>query len=375
MLDHLTHEDLLKLTSVQEGPCVSIYIPALAEPALQEEYDALVKRASYLLSLDENHESHTKVMEGLFNFNPGEYISGPTQGVAIFVNKHWHGYYLAPHDLPEKVVVADSFHLKPLIEDLQRDHTYHLLVVGVDEALLLSAQGGLSSEIHTFLLHHGSHSNSIHWKHLDENEAIQIPHLKTQARGRGASDSQFKKKNATKLFLRWIESKINKEDGYKSLPLFVFTSELLFPLYKEITSHPQARFCPLDIRKGIPHHDSLIHRVENILNQESSHHRHLSTVDLDLQKAKNRIIDDLVKISRAALHGEVKTLYLRDNSEIWGQINRKTGEIAVHPKQSNAKDDDVLDDIACEVIRQGGEVIVLTAKDMPSPSPAAAILN
>lgn len=376
MLEPLTHEDLLKLTSVQEGPCISIYIPSLPEPALQEEYDALVKRASYLLSLDEdNTEAHTQIMDALINFNPSEYASGSTQGVAIFVNKHWHGYFLVPHDLPEKVVVAESFHLKPLIEDLQRDHTYHLLVLGVEEAVLLFSQGGKSSEIHTFLMHHGSHSNSIHWKHLDENEAIQIPHLKAQSRGRGTSDSQFKKKTATKLFLRWIEAKINKEDGYKNLPLFVFTSELLFPVYKEITSHPHPRLCQLDIRKGIPHHDSLIHRVENILNQDISHHRHISATDMDLQKTKNKVIDDLVKISRAALHGEVKTLFLRDKSEIWGQLDRNSGQITVHPKQINAKDDDVLDDIACEVIRQGGEVIVLNPKDMPSTSPAAAILN
>lgn len=376
MLEPLTHEDLLKLTSVQEGPCISIYIPSLPEPALQAEYDALVKRASYLLSLDQdNHEAHAQIMESLFNFNPREYASGSTQGVAIFVNKHWHGYFLASHDLPEKVVVAESFHLKPLIEDLQRDHTYHLLVLGVEEAVLLFSKGTEASDIHTFLMHHGSHSNSIHWKHLDESEAIQIPHLKTQSRGRGTSDSQFKKKTATKLFLRWIEAKINKEDGYKTLPLFVFTSELLFSIYKEITTHPSPRFCSLDIRKGLPHHEALVHRVESLLNQEISHHRHISAIDMDLQKLKNKVIDDLTKISRAALHGEVKTLFLRDKSEIWGQLDRHSGQITVHPKQMNAKDDDVLDDIACEVIRQGGEVIVLNSKDMPSTSPAAAILN
>lgn len=376
MLEPLTHEDLLKLTSIQEGPCISIYMPSVPDPALQEEYEALVKRASHLLSLDQdNQEAHSQIMQSLFNFNPGEYTSGATQGVAIFVNKHWHGYFLAPHALPEKVVVAESFHLKPLIEDLQRDHTYHLLVLGLDEAVLVFSQGSHASDIHTFLMHHGSHSNSIHWKHLDQNEAIQIPHLKSQSRGRGTSDSQFKKRTATKLFLRWIEAKINKEPGFKSLPLFVFTSELLYSVYREISTHPNPRLCVLDIRKGIPHHEALVHRVEGILNQDRSHHRHSSAIEMDLQKIKNKVIDDLVKISRAALHGEVKTLFLRDQSEVWGQLDRTNGQITHHPKQVNAKDDDVLDDIACEVIRQGGEVIVLNSKDMPSPSPAAAILN
>lgn len=374
MLEPLTHDDLLKLTSVQEGPCISIYIPALPESALQDEYDILVKRAAYLLSLDDS-ATHQKIMEALFNFNPAEPISGSARGVAIFVNKHWQGYFVAPHDLPAKVVVADSFHLKPVIEDLQRDHTFHLLVVGVDEAVLLFSQGATASETHTFLLHHGSHSNSIHWKHFDEHEALQIPHLKTQSRGRGTSDSQFKKKSATKIFLRWIEAKINKEAGYKTLPLFVFTSETLFSIYREVSTHPKPQFFLLDIRKGLPHHESLIHRVENYLNQEMSHHRQVSAAEIERQKIKNRLIEDLTKISRAALHGEVKTLYLRDKSEVWGQLDRRSGQISLHPRQMNSKDDDILDDIACEVIRQGGEVIVLSPKDMPTPSPAAAILN
>lgn len=375
MLEPLTHEDLLKLTSVQEGPCISIYLPSLPEPSLQEEYDILVKRASYLLSLDTARDAQQSIMELLFNFNPGEHIKGPGQGVAIFVNKHWRGYFVTRHDLPAKVVVADSFHLKPVLEDLQRDHTFHLLVIGVDEAVLLFSQGGLASEIHTFLLHHGSHSNSIHWKHLDDHEALQIPHLKSQSRGRGANDSQFKKKSATKIFLRWIEAKIAQEAGYKTLPLFVFTSEALFPIYKEVSGHPKPQFFLLDIRKGVPHHDSLINRVENYLNQERSHQRQLSAADIEHQKIKNKLIDDLTKISRAALHGEVKTLFLRDKSEIWGQLDRRSGQISVHPRQLNGKDDDVLDDIACEVIRQGGEVIVLSPRDMPSAGPAAAVLN
>lgn len=375
MLEPLTHDDLLKLTSIQEGPCISIYIPALPEVSLREEYDVLVKRATYLVSLDQEIETQKEILDLLINFNPAEHISASSGGVAIFVNKHWKGYFVAPHDLPAKVIVAESFHLKPLIEDLQRDHTFHLLVVGVDEALLLFSQGAQATEVHRFLFHHGTHSNSIHWQHLDESEALQIPHLKSQGRGRGASDSQFKKKSATKIFLRWIEAKIKQEAGYKSLPLFVFTSENLFPIYKEVSSHPKPQFFLLDIRKGIPHQDSLIHRVENYLNQEISQHRHISASDIEQQKIKHKLIDDLTKISRAAIHGEVKTLYLRDKSEVWGELNRRSGDFKVHPKQMNSKDDDVLDDIACEVIRQGGEVIILSPKDMPGTGPAAAILN
>ncbi|MEN0059465.1 MAG: hypothetical protein AAGB31_11570 [Bdellovibrio sp.] len=52
MLEKMTHEDLLKLTSIHDGPCVSIYIPTMPAKTMQMEYEALTRRAVYLLSFD-----------------------------------------------------------------------------------------------------------------------------------------------------------------------------------------------------------------------------------------------------------------------------------------------------------------------------------
>lgn len=375
MIEKLTHDDLLRLTSVQDGPCVSIYIPAMPEKTLHLEYEALVRRATYLLSFDPREELRKSLLDTLYNFNPAEPLSSREQGLAIFVNKHWSGYFLANHELPSKVVVAETFHLKPLIQDLQGDHIYHVLVLSLEEALLLSCDGGRGAEVHTFLFHQGQHSNSIHWKHQDESETVQIPHLKSHLRGRGTQDNQFKRKSGVKLFLRWIEAKIGKEQGYKTLPLFVFSNETLFNAYKEVCTHPGPVLCKIDLAKGTPRMEAIIHQANVHIQSNINKHKNLSTIEMEDLARQKKVIDDLIKISRAALNGKVKTLFLRDNAEIWGQFHRKSSQITFHEKQTNSKDDDILDDIACEVIRHGGEVIVLTDKDMPTRSMAAAILN
>ncbi|WP_374079538.1 hypothetical protein [Bdellovibrio bacteriovorus] len=375
MIEKLNHEDLLRLTSVQDGPCISIYIPAMPEKTLQLEYEALVRRATHLLSFDPREELRENLLETLYNFNPAEHFSSREQGLALFVNKHWNSYFLAGHELPSKVVVAETFHLKPLIEDLQGSHIYRVLVISAEEALLLNCDGNTGSESHTFLFHQGQHSNSIHWKHQDESETAQIPHLKSSLRGRGTNDSQFKRKSGVKLFLRWIEAKISKEEAYKTLPLFVFTNDTLFNAYKEVSTHPSPVLCKIDPTKGIPRMEALIHQAGLHIQNNISKHKNLSTLEMEELARQKKVIDDLVKISRAALNGKVKTLFLRDNSEIWGQLHRKSSQITFHEKQINSKDDDILDDIACEVIRHGGEVVVLNDKDMPTRSPAAAILN
>lgn len=149
----------------------------------------------------------------------------------------------------------------------------------------------------------------------------------------------------------------------------------MFHTYKEVTSHPRAVFFKMDPSKTTPRMESLIHQAQVHVKKELAQQRNLSAYELEKLNHQKKVIDDLVKISRAAINGHVRTLYLQNNSEIWGELHRKSGQITFHEKQTNAKDDDILDDIACEVIRHGGEVVVLSKEDMPSPSPAAAILN
>lgn len=376
MIEKLTHEDLLKLTSVNEGPCISIYLPGMPPKTMQIEYETLVRRASHLLALDEQTTAKKlDLLKVLYSFNPAEYLQRDDYGMALFINRHWSGYYMAAHSLPSKVVVAKSFHLRPLIEDLQGDSSCHILTLTPQESLLVHCDGGSGTELHTFLFHQGQHSNSIHWKHFEESETSQIPHLKSHLRGRGLEDSKIKKKSGVKLFLRWIEAKINKEPGFKQIPLLVFASENMFNAYKGVTHHPNPTMIKIDPAKNSLRMEALIHQAQSYLHRENHQHRNLSAYELEKLTQQRRVIDDLVKISRAAMNGKVKTLFLQNNSEVWGELHRRTGQIDFHEKQMNSKDDDILDDIACEVIRHGGEVVVLKEDDMPSRSPAAAILN
>lgn len=374
-MDKMTHEDLLRLTSVQDGPCISIYMPALISKTLQMEFDALVRRTQYLLNHDKREELREELMENLYNFNPSEYLSSQEKGLAVFVNKHWHSYFPVTHDLPSQVVVADSFHLKPLLEDLQKEHVFNILVLTANECLFFNCDGDKTAESHTFLYHQGQHSNSIHWKFQDESEDVQIPHLKSHLRGRGQQDSKFKKKSSVKLFLRWIEAKIKKGAGYRTLPLYVFTSNTLFLAYKEISSHPDPIHFPVDTSKGLPRTESLLHQANTQIHKNSRKHKSVATAEMAELSSQKKVVDDILKISKAALSGKIKTLFLRDNIEIWGLLHRKSGQLTMHEKQMDSKDDDILDDIACEVIRHGGEVMVLTSNDMPTGSPVAAILN
>lgn len=375
MFEKISHNELISLTSVQEGPCVSIYIPTiLPKKTLQLEYEALLRRASHLLLFDNRTSLREHLLDTLNRFTPSEYFSGKDKGLALFVNKHWNSYYTTGYELPSKTVVADSFHLKPLLNEIQGNHKYHILVISTEEAVLLQSESGKTTELHTFLLSQGKHSNSIHWKYQDQTETAQFPHLQAHTRGRGTQDNKFKKQS-TKLFLKWIESKIHNEPNFESIPLFIFTSEPLFKAYNEHTRHPNPTYIKMEPTQGVPRIEALVHQANLQVQKQIARQKKITTQSISELNGKKMVIDDIFKISKAALGGRVKTLYLRDNIEIWGHLRRKSGEITLHERQLNSKDDDILDDIACEVIRHGGEVMVLSGKEMPTTSPAAAILT
>lgn len=84
---------------------------------------------------------------------------------------------------------------------------------------------------------------------------------------------------------------------------------------------------------------------------------------------------DLGEIVRAAIEQKVKHLFINESVNVWGQIHYQTGSVELHPNQTDAFDDDILDDLAELVIFGGGRVTVLPSREMPDGHDACAILQ
>ncbi len=82
--------------------------------------------------------------------------------------------------------------------------------------------------------------------------------------------------------------------------------------------------------------------------------------------------DDLVNVAAAAIQGRVRTLLVDADTVLPGTLDRATGEIVTIPDAA-AGVDDLLDDIAEEVVARGGEVVVVPTDKMPTHTGLAAI--
>jgi hypothetical protein len=86
-----------------------------------------------------------------------------------------------------------------------------------------------------------------------------------------------------------------------------------------------------------------------------------------------RAATDLREIAEAAAHGRVRLLVHARGEHVWGKLNRSTGEVEIRDLQRDAEDADLIDDLSEAVLLRGGDVFELPAGKLPSPSPVAAI--
>jgi hypothetical protein len=89
----------------------------------------------------------------------------------------------------------------------------------------------------------------------------------------------------------------------------------------------------------------------------------------------NLAIKNIFQIAKAAIKGKVRKLVIADGINIFGKIDRKSGGLSIHPTHLDHEDDDILDDLAQEVLAHGGEVVVASREEIPKGRPILAILE
>lgn len=92
------------------------------------------------------------------------------------------------------------------------------------------------------------------------------------------------------------------------------------------------------------------------------------------RKANQLTTSELKEIGRAAVAGRIGKLLVEENKIIPGKIVDEMGKMKrgdlEHPEV-----DDLLDDVTTLVMRQGGEVHLLPAENMPADTGVAAIFR
>jgi hypothetical protein len=371
-----TPDDLHNLLSPRTEPCISVYLPLprhgpdLAKAPVR--FRALLRQAEGLLG--ERYEARrlNELLAPLAGLSEASdvFVPGPDGLAAFRAEGLFEVYRLWPAP-PERVVVADSFHVKPLLRCLQDRHRYFVLSLGSRRvALFEGSERGLVPQ-HVAGL-------PVRVENISTGEAGGRggsprggPRSAGHGSGKAPAESDGGRREEQLRFFRAVEAALREVLGLRA-PLVIAGAAALLPLFREVcgtaglgagfvegavddvgTEELHARTLP-EARKALDARDEAL------------------VAEFRGQLDRGLAADILTRVAEAAVLGRVRRLLVSDGRPLFGRVDRTTGEVTLHAGQTGPQDDDVLDDLAEIVLARGGEVVVLDPSRMPDEAAAVA---
>ncbi len=306
-------------------------------------------------------------------------------GLALFLSRDEIRHYHLPYRVNPLVVVANEFHLKPLLPLYTRDDQYFLLAL----------------DQHRINLYEGNRY-SIRKKPIPElpqslAEALQYDdfekllnfHVAGPGGGgghqhnavyHGQGGEKDQRRDQLLRFFRTIDKALHDYLRDSKKPLILSGVEYYFPIYEEANSYPHL------FEKGIQ-------RAPESMTESELHAKAWAILEPHFREVQNRAAeryrelslgnngggalktaDQFEDVVPAAFQGRVDPLFaLRDHQQ-WGAFDETNLEVETDAGKRNDRKD-LLDYAALRTLQHHGHVFLVSRENMPEESPVAAILR
>lgn len=320
--------DVLMKSLFQKGPCISIYVKD------SSQIDSSLEKVRSLFLKENKMDIYDFLTHPIRKFN-FQQKSSNQQPIAVFFAPYNSFWVELPFVTKDISVAADTFHVKPILKWQQREKPFYLLrIIDSMASLYLCGLMGMQFE-------------------------------------KKLSVKNIPNKKQADLFD--LNKKIMEHMENKKTPLIVVSDNVILAKnFLDICTYEKC------IQKTFEAHPLMIQdHKKSILYLEEYYAAEEKKLLGQYWDAKPRGHTSSIvhEILQRALLGQIKHLFINENTNIWGEINHTKGTLQYHEKQLNTKDDDILDDIAQIVLSFQGEVTVLNAQLMPDRSAAVAIFK
>ncbi len=296
-------------------------------------------------------------------------------GLAILAAEGKCVIYNLQRPVKELAVVADSFHIKPLIRIFQSADRYHILGLNRNEFTLYEGNrygfeeveldpdvprtakevlGEDYTESYITTGSYGGTGSGIFHGHGSRKEEID--------------------KDIERFFRyvdRFVLENYSKPTG---LPLILVALPEYHSLFKNISHNPYLMEEGIKTAYDVLTIDELKENVWEKIEPLYLEKTKKLVERYELARSKFLGSDDLAQVARAAFENNIDTILIEADRIIPGKVNSLNGELEKgdleHPDF-----DDILDDLAEMVFKNKGEVVVLPKERMPSDTGVAAIFR
>lgn len=374
-----TVAELQKLLVAHSPPCISIFQPLHRLPQQAREdairFKNLVGEAERLLGDAVPSREMAALLEPLGRVLEGETRGERGDGLAVFRSKDRLSVYSVPFELPERVVVSDTFHVRPLIRYLQSGARYYVLALSRnDVALYEGNERGLTRLAADCLPK--SLADALQ---TDDTSMFTNQHSggagpgAASFHGSGAGDED--RKDELEPYFRAVNERLWEVLRDEHVPLVLAGVGYYHPIFRQLARY--AHLLPEGVEgnfeRATP--SELHERVWPVVREELLRRQALAVAEAATLRGRGLSSDDLKTVAAAAVQGRVRRLLLARGRHVWGRFDRVTGDVELHEEQRDAYDDDVLDEIAQAVLSRGGEVLLLEPDSLMNGTKLAAVLR
>lgn len=374
----LTTDTLKQLLTHSTPPCVSLFQPThRANPeALQGpiRFRNLLREAERSLKEKYSGREVRPMMERFHALaDDASFWQHQWDGLAVLAAPDRFELFQLQRPVKELVVVADSFHLKPLLRITQSADRFHVLCLDRQKVALYEGNrdmldtvdlGDMPATLTDAL------GDQVTEKHLQKGvraSGVGGPPVMF-SHGSKAEEVDVDRERFFRVIDREVLARFSKPSG---LPLFLAALPEHHAEFRRVSHNPHLQEEMIGKNPWALSTEEL--RAEAWKLMEPKYLARLDRLIENYRTAASRQQGsaDLSDIGRAAVAGRIGVLLVDADREIPGRLDRATGAVQ-EDRLSNPEIDDLIDDIAETVLLAGGEVVVVPSPRMPTTSGLAA---
>lgn len=364
----LTRETIRNLIAPQEPPCVSIYQPThrhhpdnMQDPI---RFKNLLRQVEESMRQKYRGREVRSILEPLQQLADNSLFWNHTlDGLAVLATNQRFQVFHLQINVPELAVVADSFHVKPLIRKLQTADRYQVLCLTRQTAKLYEGNRYALDTLDLASDFPATLTDAL-------GDQLTQPQINTRTvggaivqHGQGSRSDEIDKD--TERYFRAVDRAVLERYSKPSgLPLILAALTENQSAFRAISQNPLLQLEGVTANPDSMTAEQLRDAVWAVV--QPIYLRRLSklTEEFGAAQAHQRGTADLSDAARAAISGRIATLLVLADHVTPGKLDPDTG--AITPRQLDDPDtDDMLDDLAEVVLRNGGDVVVVPKESMP----------
>ena len=384
-MDVLNRANLQDLIEVTGKWCISIYMPTHPIGSQQQQNPIRLKNLLTRAKKDilayglrrPDAEDRLRPAEDLL-LDP-EFWQHQGEGLAIFLSNDFSRIYRLPTKFEELLIIANNFHIKPLLPLLSTEGKFYILAINLNGIKLFLATKDTISEVELT----GIRTNIEEALWMDEPERHLDLHTATSSTGRGAGPAIFHgqgigdedKANILRFF-HYFDQELSALLKDKSILMIPAGVDYLLPLYREANTYDNLL------------QEALIGATEKLPIKEL-HQRAWQIIEPIFRERQHQAVEQFNELNgqqtdlttteletavKAAKFGQVGTLFVPLGVQKWGRYDPANNSVLQEPEPT-PDNEDLLDFAAMHTILNAGQVYAVQPEELPGDGDIAAILR